>query len=362
MKRLVSVLTVLSVLAGLVVAVMATAAPGSAAASAASAVRMSTRRMLRQLVSAPERRAGYSRSRFPLWIDADGDGCNTRNEVLIAEAVVRPRVGRGCALSRGRWFSIYDGVRTRNPSTFDIDHLVPLAEAWQSGAWRWNVNTRTRYANDLGYAPSLVAVSARSNRSKGEQEPHSWLPPRRSIRCRYMAWWVAVKWRWRLRVDGVERTFLRNRLRRCGWPAVRRPSQPRIGLRSGGGGGGSSLRGVRLAVIFFNSPGPDTGTNRSLNGEWVRIRNVTRTRRTITGWTLRDAASHVYRFPRFSLAAGSTATVHTGSGRNTASRLFWGSSTYIWNNDGDRATLRNARGTVVDRCSYTAADDPAKRC
>lgn len=362
MRKLISVLTLVSVFAGLLVAVLGAAAPASAAPGM-----ISTRRLLRQLATAPEHAAGYRRSLFPTWTDADGDGCNTRAEVLIAEATVRPRVGAGCALTRGRWFSIYDGVRTRNPSTFDVDHLVPLAEAWQSGAWRWNTATRTRYANDLGYAPSLIAVSAHSNRSKGDQEPQNWLPPRSAIRCRYMAWWVAVKWRWRLSVNAAERTFLRNRLRACGWPTVRRPSRPPIGRGSGGGGGGgggggSALRGVRMTMIFFNSPGTDTGSNQSLNGEWIRIRNVTGTRRTITGWTLRDASSHVFRFPGFGLAAGATATVHTGSGRGTARRLFWGSSSYIWNNSGDTATLRNARGALVQRCSYTSADDPSTTC
>src|SRR5689334_1939203 len=91
---------------------------------------------------ATEVRTGYSRDLFPLWIDADGDGCNTRYEVLIAEAVTTPTVGSGCSLSGGRWFSYYDGATWTAPSDVDIDHLVPLAEAWDSGARNWTTAQR----------------------------------------------------------------------------------------------------------------------------------------------------------------------------------------------------------------------------
>jgi hypothetical protein len=316
--------------------------------------------LLGQLVVAAEHPAGYDRSLFPLWVDADHDGCNTRYEVLIAEAVTAPHVGSGCTLTRGKWFSRYDGVTTRDPSTFDIDHLVPLAEAWQSGAWRWSTATRTRYANDLGYGPDLVAVSAHSNRSKGDQEPQTWLPPRSSFDCTYIAWWVAVKWRWHLKIDQTEKNFLTSHLRSCGWPRVTQPTRPRIG-RSGSGGG-TSTGGVRITAIYFDSPGSDTGSNSSLNAEWVQLKNTTSTRKTLTGWTLHDASSHVYPFPAFNLPAGSTVKVHTGSGSDTGHDLYWRSSGYIWNNSGDTATLRNAGGSVVDRCSYGSSADPEATC
>ena len=83
---------------------------------------------------AGEVRTGYSRDLFHLWIDADGDGCDTRAEVLISEAEDAPTVGSGCSLSGGRWFSYYDGVSQTSASALDIDHMVPLAEAWDSGA------------------------------------------------------------------------------------------------------------------------------------------------------------------------------------------------------------------------------------
>jgi hypothetical protein len=318
------------------------------------------------LVVASVHSSGYDRSAFKLWIDADHDGCDTRREVLIAEATTKPRVGSGCSFTGGRWYSPYDGVTTTDSSSFDIDHLVPLAEAWRSGAWKWNADTRMRYANDLGYGPDLVAVSAHSNRSKGDDEPSSYLPPRRSFDCTYEAWWVAVKWRWHLTVDSAEKSALSSDLRGCGWPAVNRPGRPAIGSAgtggSGGPGSGSSSSGVKIVQIYFDSPGPDTGSNASRNAEWVKVENVTRSRRTITGWTVHDASTHGYTFPTTVLAAGATIRVHTGRGAKNATNRFWGSTQYIWNNSGDTATLRNSHRSVVDRCTYTSAADPVTRC
>jgi hypothetical protein len=129
-------------------------------------------------------------------VDADfhhranpSDGCNTRTEVLIAEAVEPPTVGPKCRLTGGRWWSYYDQVWVTSASGLDIDHMGPLAEAWDSGASGWSAQRREAYANDLGAATSLVAVTARSNRSKSDQDPATWLPPAAEVHCRYVAEW-----------------------------------------------------------------------------------------------------------------------------------------------------------------------------
>jgi hypothetical protein len=123
-----------------------------------------------------------------------------------------------------------------------------------------------------------------------------------------------------------------------------------------------STGGVKIVRIYFDSPGSDSGSNKSLNAEWVQIKNVTHSRKTITGWTLRDASSHVYRFPATGLGAGKTLRVHTGRGSNNAANRYWNAGNYIWNNTGDTAGLRNSHGTVVDRCRYTSSSDPAVNC
>lgn len=157
---------------------------------------------------ATEIRTGYNRDLFPHWIDADSDGCNTRYEVLIAEAVTAPSVGSGCKLTGGRWYSYYDGAYWTNPSDVDIDHMVALAEAWDSGARNWTTTRRRSFANDLGDHRSLVAVTDNVNQAKGDKDPAQWLPPLSSVRCRYIQEWVAVKIRWRLTVDSTEKSTL----------------------------------------------------------------------------------------------------------------------------------------------------------
>jgi hypothetical protein len=203
-------------------------ARATAAAPSVTTSAVSTRTLLGQLVVAREHAAGYEPARFGSWTDADRDGCNTRHEVLIAEAVGAPQVGVRCALTGGRWVSKYDGEAASDPSQLVIDRLVPPAEAWESGAWRWSADTLTRYANDLGYGPDLLAVSARSHRAKGDSDPTEWMPPRLSFTCTYVSWWVAVKWRWRLAVDTDEKQFVSSVLTFCGWPSVGRPSRPSI--------------------------------------------------------------------------------------------------------------------------------------
>ena len=164
--------------------------------------------LVASLTVADERRAGYERDLFRLWIDADGNGCDTRKEVLLAEAVRPPEVGSGCRLTGGQWTSHYDGVVVTDASKLDIDHLVPLAEAWDSGAWAWTADRREAFANDLSVPWALIAVTAGSNRSKGDRDPADWMPPLASATCTYVVDWVAVKVRWGLTVDPREQQTL----------------------------------------------------------------------------------------------------------------------------------------------------------
>lgn len=163
---------------------------------------------------ASEVRTGYDRDLFPHWIDADGDRCDTRREVLISEADDPVTVGSGCSLSGGRWFSYYDGVSWTDTSRIDIDHMVPLAEAWDSGARGWTTSVRRAYANDLGDYRSLVGVTDSVNQAKGDQDPRTWMPAQQ--KCRYLREWVAVKHRWRLTVDSAEKSSLASRVSSLG--------------------------------------------------------------------------------------------------------------------------------------------------
>ena len=188
--------------------------------------RRNAERVLNALPVSVERSSGYDRDLFDHWSDLDDDGCNTREEVLIQERIAGSV--SGCDVVGGRWRSAYDRDVTRNSSSFDIDHFVPLKEAWDSGAWRWNPRTRERFANDLGYRGSLIAVSASSNRSKSDRDPTDWLPE--YGKCKYAKTWIAVKFRWRLAVDSNEKSALSRILRGCS-PNMRVPSLARVVTR-----------------------------------------------------------------------------------------------------------------------------------
>jgi hypothetical protein len=119
---------------------------------------------------------------------------------------------------------------------------------------------------------------------------------------------------------------------------------------------------VLIGKTQYDSPGSDTRTNTSLNAEWVTIRNVSSTSRSLKGWTLRDASSHVYTFGTFTLGAGRSVVVHTGKGTNSASNRYWGSGSYIWNNTGDTAVLRTAAGATVDSCRWSGGSPGYTAC
>jgi len=157
--------------------------------------------------------SGYSRSLFKHWIDANGNGCDTREEVLIAESHSKAHVDAyGCKVIEGDWLSPYDNVTHTNPSELDIDHMVPLKEAWDSGAWNWTAAQRQTYANDLSDPRPLIAVTAGQNRSKSDKDPTNWIPPQKSYVCTYLSEWVAIKAHWNLSMDQSEFGRIKNLL------------------------------------------------------------------------------------------------------------------------------------------------------
>jgi hypothetical protein len=204
----------------------ASGAPSAPAAPSASR-HLSTKYLLAHLTVRAPHMTGYVRSKFKLW-DSHPGGCNTRYEVLIRDAKRKPHVGAGCFLTHGRWLSPYDSIVTTNPTDEQIDHVVPLEQAWSAGAWRWSASTREQFANDLGTSYDLLAVSAHSNESKGDRGPDQYLPPKTTFDCRYMADYTAILWRWQLTIDLPEKSFLHKHLRTCGWPTVAEPARPTI--------------------------------------------------------------------------------------------------------------------------------------
>ena len=110
--------------------------------------------------------------------------------------------------------------------------------------------------------------------------------------------------------------------------------------------------GIMIYRAYYNSPGSDTGTNASLNTEYILLKNTASTPKWANGWTLRDKQNHVYKFPATRINPGKYVYVRTGRGTNNAANRYWGQKWYIWNNAGDAAYLRNTAGTLIDSCSW----------
>ncbi len=171
--------------------------------------------LLATLPVEPEFEGGYDRGLFRHWVDADGDGCDSRQEVLMDESLTPVTLGAGCRVESGTWFSAFDGDTLTNPASVDINHTVPLKEAWQSGADRWSPLRREEFANDLQDDRTLGAVSSGANRQQGERDPAVWLPNDRAAACQFVIDWVAIKATWGLSVDQMERDAIEATLLAC---------------------------------------------------------------------------------------------------------------------------------------------------
>ena len=156
----------------------------------------------------------YRREDWSHWDDIDGNGCDARQDALIAWSTVAATVNRAgtCKTITGWWVSPYDLVASANPGDFDVDHLVPLADAFDSGGWQWSASKRRQFANNQA---ELVVASASSNRSKGADSPDEWRPSNRASWCAYATGWLDVKIAWDLTATTQERDALGQMLDTC---------------------------------------------------------------------------------------------------------------------------------------------------
>ena len=201
-----AVAALLPFLAGVAVAAPAAATPANVPSAATA------QSELNALAVSPEgSTSGYDRDLFPHWSAVSGS-CNTRETVLKRDGT-GVTVDAACYPTAGSWFSEFDGVWTSPASAVDIDHIVPLAEAWRSGANAWSTATRQAFANEL-YWPELMAVTRSSNSAKGDKDPSTW-QPLSSYRCRYARMWIRVKHRYSLRLQSSEKSALQGMLNTC---------------------------------------------------------------------------------------------------------------------------------------------------
>ncbi|KAF2743874.1 secreted protein-like protein [Sporormia fimetaria CBS 119925] len=164
-------------------------------------------------VAAQGPQTGYSRDLFPHWITPSGTSCNTRETVLKRDGT-NVVTDAACASTSGSWYSPFDGATWSAASDVDIDHMVPLSNAWKSGAANWSASKRQQFANDLTN-PQLIAVTDDVNQAKGDKGPEAWKPPRTAYYCTYAKMWVKVKSVYGLTITSSEKSALTSMLNTC---------------------------------------------------------------------------------------------------------------------------------------------------
>lgn len=157
----------------------------------------------------PRPRTKYNRNdHFGTWVDdrRDKTCLNTRAKVLERDSRVKVQFGgaRGCMVTKGEWLDPYTGQAFRDSRDIQIDHMVPLKQAYMTGAFEWTKQRRCLYANYLGNKFHLLPVSGSQNGEKGDKSPSEYIPPRTSYICQYLANWLKIKAIWNLRLTPTE--------------------------------------------------------------------------------------------------------------------------------------------------------------
>ena len=292
----------------------------------------------------------YDRDDWKHWADDDSDCQNTRHEVLIEESSkeVTFKSDKQCQVAAGEWLDLYTSDTVTDATKLDVDHMVPLKNAHDSGGWAWDKDKKAAYANGMGYADHLIAVTASANRQKGAKGPDEWKPADQDYWCDYAVDWVQIKVDWGLSATKAEWAALQEMITTCDNP----PSITAIPSKA-------EPSSTAKPVSPVTTPGPPVEpgvvdvliTSLDCKGkpEIVVVENVGTPAQDMTGWKVEDRGSkNTYTFPTgFSLEAGaSVELVSGGSGVDAGQTIFWKKGT-VWNNDGDTASLIDSSGQLA---------------
>ncbi|MFG2437907.1 DUF1524 domain-containing protein [Streptomyces sp. NPDC048508] len=164
-------------------------------------------------VAAPHSMDGYARDKFDIWA-SQPDGCTTRQDVLARDGHNVQDHANSCQPSSGSWYSAYDDKTVTVVADATIDHMVPLAEAWRSGADTWTAKQRKAFGNDLK-DPQLLIASESSNSSKSDSGPADWKPTNHAFWCTYGKDYTHIKAVFKLTTTNDEKTALSSMIDTC---------------------------------------------------------------------------------------------------------------------------------------------------
>ena len=308
----------------------------------------------------------YSRGDWKHWTDDDGDCQDTRAEILILESAAEPSFAteRRCRVTGGRWDDPYTGATFTAASDLDIDHLVPLKNAHQSGGWQWDAARREDYANSMAADNHLVAVEKYANRSKGARGPEEWQPPDDTYHCQYARDWTSVKSAWGLTATPAEWAALEAMLATCsdavrivdhsgGAAVVARPtsdSEPPLPTRYG------DIPTSGQIVITEVMADPSAVRDRS--GEWFEVHNPSENLAVnLRGWTIREGGGGRHRIASdLVIPAGGYIVLarNEDQAANGGIPVAYQYSDIALTNDEDSIDLADGNGQIVDRVEYDA--------
>ena len=292
----------------------------------------------------------YVREDWKHWIDEDKDCQNTRHEVLIEESLkaVTFKSDKQCQVATGEWLAPFTGDTVTDATKLDVDHMIPLKNAHDSGGWAWDASMKSAYANEMAYSDHLIAVTASANRKKGAKGPEGWKPPNQDYWCDYAIDWVQIKAVWGLSATKAEWTALQAMIATCDSP----PSITAIPSKAEPPPTAKPVTPVTTPAAPA-TPGEVDVLITSLDckgkPEIVVVENSGTSAQDMTGWKVEDRGpKYTFNFPAgFSLEAGASVELVSGaSGDDTGETIYWNKRA-VWNNDGDTASLIDSSGLLA---------------
>ena len=301
-----------------------------------------------KIADVPTTLPDYNRDDWKHWIDEDKDCQNARHEVLIEESLtdVKFKDERECQVASGRWDDPYTGNTLTDATKLDVDHMVPLKNAHDSGGWAWDKKRKSEYANHMLYEDHLIAVTASENRKKGAKGPDKWKPSNKAHWCDYATDWIEIKVEWGLSATQSEWDALAEMIGTCEQSISITPVPSQMNVPTPKP---VPTKPVESSKTETSQEMQITSLDCKGKPETVVITNQGDSQQNMTGWSMTDEGTkHTFKFPDgFMLGAGLSVEVVSGTlGDNSASTIYWKKQT-VWNNDGDTATVLDAAGKVV---------------